>query len=323
MGQSLKIYFAGGCFWGVEAYFARIPGVLDVVSGYANGRTENPSYEDLIYRQSGHAETVEVTYDPMRVSLDELLRHLFRIIDPTSLNRQGNDIGTQYRTGIYYVDETGLSVIQSRINAEQKKHAQKIAVEVKPLEQFFKAEDYHQDYLDKNPTGYCHVDLSLAAQPLDPPYTKPDDATLRETLSPEAYRITQENGTERPFTSPFWNTINEGIYVDTASGEPLFSSRDQFVSSCGWPSFAKPITDDAVEYLEDTSYGMERVEVRSRYGDSHLGHVFPDGPGDLGGNRYCINGVALRFIPKETLVEAGYADWAALFEAEDGNGDAE
>lgn len=321
-----KIYLAGGCFWGVEAYFQSVDGVVEAVSGYANGKTENPRYEDLIYHNSGHAETVEVTYDPSRISLDELLRHYFRIINPVSRNRQGNDVGTQYRTGVYYTDTADLPTIEARIAAEQEKYDQKIAVEVKPLEQFFQAEEYHQDYLIKNPNGYCHIDLGLAEKPLEaetpirtpiqstPAYSKPDDAELKATLSPESWKVVRENGTERPFSSPLWDEDGDGIYVDVTTGEPLFSSQDKFESDCGWPSFSKPIDERVVDYHEDRSYGMNRTEVRSVTGDAHLGHVFEDGPSELGGLRYCINGASLRFIPKEDLEAEGYGAYRSLFD---------
>lgn len=314
-----KIYLAGGCFWGVEAYFERIPGVVDAVSGYANGNTENPSYEDLVYRNSGHAETVEVSYDPAKVSLNELLRHYFRIIDPTSRNRQGNDVGSQYRTGIYFTDESDLPAIEARIAAEQENFDKEIAVEVKPLDQFFLAEEYHQDYLAKNPNGYCHIDLSMADDPLEPEaaaqteFQKPDDATLKATLSASAWNVVRENGTERPYSSPLWDSFEEGIYVDVVTGEPLFSSADKFDSGCGWPSFSKPISDEIIVEREDTSHGMIRTEVRSRLGDAHLGHVFEDGPAEAGGLRYCINGVSLRFIPREKMAAEGYGDYLKLF----------
>ena len=315
-----KIYLAGGCFWGVEAYFERIPGVVDAVSGYANGNTENPSYEDLIYRNSGHAETVEVAYDPAQVSLNELLRHYFRIINPVSLNRQGNDVGSQYRTGIYYTDEADLPTIEARIAAEQENYEKKIAVEVKPLVHFYRAEDYHQDYLTKNPNGYCHIDLGMAEKPLEPEtaapleFVKPDDSALKATLSPEAWNVVRENGTERPYSSPLWDKFEEGIYVDVVTGEPLFSSTDKFDSGCGWPSFSKPISEDLIAEREDTSHGMVRTEVRSVLGDAHLGHVFEDGPADAGGLRYCINGVSLRFVPKEKMEAEGYGEYLKLFE---------
>lgn len=319
-GETRKIYLAGGCFWGVEAYFERIPGVVDAISGYANGKTENPSYEDLIYRNSGHAETVEVTYDPAQVSLNELLRHYFRIINPVSLNRQGNDVGSQYRTGIYYTDEADIPVIEARIAAEQENYEKKIAVEVKPLDHFYHAEDYHQDYLTKNPNGYCHIDLNMAEKPLEPEaaaeieFQKPDDAALKATLSPEVWNVVRENGTERPYSSPLWDEFGDGIYVDIVTGEPLFSSADKFDAGCGWPSFSKPISEEIIVEREDTSHGMVRTEVRSLLGDAHLGHVFEDGPREAGGLRYCINGASLRFVPLAEMEAEGYGAYLKLFE---------
>jgi len=300
----------------VEAYFEKIDGVKEVTVGYANGKTENPSYEDLVYNHSGHAETVHVIYDPSRVTLDQLLQYYFRIIDPTSINRQGNDRGVQYRTGIYYVDESDKAVIETRIAMEQKKYDKKIQVEVTPLIRFDLAEDYHQDYLKKNPNGYCHIDLSLADEPLidETAYPKPSDSAIKGMLTEEQYNVTQYSGTEKPFTNAYWNTFDDGIYVDIVTGEPLFSSLDKFDSDCGWPSFSKPISDEVVNYHTDTSYGMVRTEVRSRSGDSHLGHVFDDGPAESGGQRYCINSAAVRFIPVSKMEAEGYGYLLKLFD---------
>ncbi len=320
--QSMKkeqktIYLAGGCFWGLEAYMERIEGVRDAVSGYANGNTEHPSYEDLVYRNSGHAETVKVSYSPDQISLADLLRYYLRVIDPTSLNKQGNDRGTQYRTGIYYTDEAEKPVIEALLSKEQEKYKKPIVTEVLPLRQFYEAEEYHQDYLRKNPNGYCHIDLTKAELPLsetasaaiviDPArYRRPDNATLKHTLSELQYRVAVENDTERAFTNEYWDNFDKGIYVDVASGEPLFSSSDKFSSGCGWPSFSKPLTEDVVRYSEDQSFGMKRTEVRSRSADIHLGHVFEDGPKELGGLRYCINSASIRFIPYAEMEAEGY-----------------
>lgn len=303
-----KIYLAGGCFWGVEAYLERIYGVADAVSGYANGTTENPSYEDLIYRNSGHAETVEVTYDPSRVSLERLLRYYLKVVDPTSLNQQGNDRGVQYRSGVYYTDEKEKSVIEKVLAEEQKKYDKEIVIEVLPLEHFYMAEEYHQDYLEKNPNGYCHIDITEADEPLIDAnqYPKPADEILRKTLTDIQYKVTQENQTEYAFSNEYWDSKEKGLYVDVVSGEPLFTSTDKFDSGCGWPSFSKPIAKNVVTYLEDNSYNMNRTEVRSRSADSHLGHVFEDGPKELGGLRYCINSASIRFIPLEKMEEEGY-----------------
>ena len=301
------IYLAGGCFWGVEEYFSRVPGVLDAVSGYANGRSETTRYE--LIGQTGHAETVQVTYDASKVSLREILLHFFRIINPLSKNKQGNDVGTQYRTGVYYTDANDLSTIEQVFQEMTEQYGQPLAVELLPLKHFIPAEDYHQDYLKKNPNGYCHINVNQAASPVidASAYRKPNREELKESLSPEAYAVTQENGTERAFTSPLWNQFEPGIYVDVVTGEPLFSSKDKFDSACGWPSFSRPISPEVANYKEDHSHHMDRIEVRSRVGNSHLGHVFPDGPSDRGGLRYCINGVATRFVPKADMVKEGYA----------------
>ncbi len=310
--HSQDIYLAGGCFWGVEAYFKRIPGVLDAVSGYANGTTEHPSYEDVIYRQTGHAETVKVSYNPQQISLEQLLQHYFRIIDPTTLNRQGNDRGTQYRSGIYSNDPAERERVASALQQLQTRYKNPVVVENLPLEHFFAAEEYHQDYLLKNPGGYCHVDLSLAELPLDegqPVYHKPDDATLRQRLTPLQYQVTQENGTERAYTHAYDQLDEPGLYVDIVSGEPLFSSADKYDAGCGWPSFVRPVAAGLVTEHIDTRYNMHRIEVRSRHADSHLGHVFPDGPRDRGGKRYCINGASLEFIPLAEMDARGYGRW--------------
>lgn len=319
--QLREIWLAGGCFWGVEAYFARVYGVADAVSGYANGKTEQPSYEDVI-RGSGHAETVRVSYDPARVSLEKLLTLYFKIIDPTALNRQGNDRGVQYRTGIYYRDAADRAVAETVMKAERARWSAPIVTELLPLRQFAVAEDYHQDYLEKNPNGYCHTDFSSLTNTTLPPsrvevdpsrYRKPDDATLRKTLTPAQYAVTQEEDTERAFSNEYWDNYVPGLYVDVVTGEPLFTSIDKYDSACGWPSFTRAIVPEVVRYRTDTRYGMVRTEVRSRVGDSHLGHVFDDGPKDRGGKRYCINSAAIRFVPVEKLAAEGYADYRLLF----------
>lgn len=301
-----EIYLAGGCFWGVEEYFSNVNGVIDAVSGYANGIVDETTYEQL--KQTGHAETVHLIYDQNTISLKELLLHYFRIIDPTSKNKQGNDVGSQYRTGIYYVDHADLPVIQDVIVEKQKKFSDPIVVEVLPLENFKIAEEYHQDYLKKNPNGYCHIDVNQAKYPVidEAAYPKPSDEVLKEKLSPEEYEVTQENQTERAFSNRYWDQFIPGLYVDIVTGEPLFSSSDKYESGCGWPSFTRPISPDVVTYHKDTSFNMVRVEVRSRAGDSHLGHVFQDGPKEYGGLRYCINSLSIRFVPKDQMEQEGY-----------------
>ncbi len=323
--ENLKeIYLAGGCFWGVEEYFSRIPGVRDAVSGYANGQTENPTYEEVCSGLTGHAETVRVSYEPRIVSLETLTEQFFQIIDPTVRDRQGNDVGRQYRTGVYYADAADREILERLFAAEQKKHEQKLATELLPLENFCAAEEYHQDYLKKNPGGYCHIDFSAldglkAKAPPAPErkYAKPSAAELRKKLTPTQYAVTQEAATERPFANEYFDNREPGLYVDVATGAPLFSSEAKFDSGCGWPSFSKPIDPAAVAERHDDSYGMSRTEVRSQTGDSHLGHVFDDGPKDKGGLRYCINSAALRFIPYDKLDEEGYGEFKHLCESYD------
>ena len=280
-----EIYLAGGCFWGVEEYFSRVAGVTDAVSGYANGRGETTQYE--LIGQTGHAETVHVTYDANQITLKEILLHYFRIINPISKNKQGNDVGTQYRTGVYYKDEQDLEVINQVFEQVAQKYDQPLAVEKEALSNFIVAEDYHQDYLQKNPNGYCHINVNQASYPVidASKYPKPSDDELKKLLSPEEYAVTQNSQTERAFSNRYW---------------------DKFESGCGWPSFTQPISPDVATYKEDKSYNMVRTEVRSRTGDSHLGHVFTDGPQDKGGLRYCINSLSIRFIPKDQMEEKGY-----------------
>lgn len=306
--QLKDIYLAGGCFWGLEAYMARIYGVYDVTSGYANGQTENPSYEDLIYKGTGHAETVHVRYDEKRVDLETLLTYYFKVIDPTSLNQQGNDKGSQYRTGIYYVEEKDLDIISRAMAELQEQYDQALVIEVEPLMHYYLAEDYHQDYLEKNPNGYCHIDLFTVSEIVINPewYPKPSDEVLKAKLTDQQYQVTQLNKTEGSFNNTYWDNFEKGLYVDVVTGEPLFLSTDKFESGCGWPSFSKPIAAAVVNYVTDNTFNMIRTEVRSRSGDSHLGHVFEDGPKDAGGLRFCINSASILFIPYDQLQEEGY-----------------
>ena len=304
-----EIYLAGGCFWGLEAYMSRIYGVYDVTSGFANGTTLKPTYEDVLYKNTGHAETVHVKYDPNRTDLETLLKYYFRVVDPTSLNKQGNDYGTQYRSGIYYLNEDQKEIAQMMVEKEGEKYSKDIVVEVLMLDNFYLAEDYHQDYLEKNPNGYCHIDLSQVEIPVDKDsmYQKRSDEVLKKELTKLQYDVTQNNKTERPFDNEYWDNKEDGIYVDITTGEPLYSSRDKYKSGTGWPSFVKPISEDAVVEVDDYSlFGSKRVEIRSRIGDSHLGHVFTDGPADRGGLRYCMNSAAMRFIPYDKMDEEGY-----------------
>lgn len=308
--RNLKdIYLAGGCFWGTQAYFDKIGGVIKTDVGYANGNSDKTDYYSLHY--SGHAETVHITFDKNVVSLAEILAHYFRIIDPFSVNKQGNDVGLQYRTGIYYNDSSLENEIFEFIKHEQTKYDKKIAVEVEPLKNYVLAEEYHQKYLDKNPGGYCHVDLSLTDKPLydESKFKVPSKDELKVKLSDLQYAVTQEKSTEKPYSSEYDKFDKKGIYVDIVSKKPLFSSSDKFDAGCGWPSFTKPITTDALRYNRDFSHGMDRIEVISSLANSHLGHVFTDGPKDKGGLRYCINGASLKFIPLEDMEKEGYKDY--------------
>jgi peptide methionine sulfoxide reductase msrA/msrB len=304
------IYFAGGCFWGVEEYFSRIEGVIDAVSGYANGNTANPTYQEVIRNNTGHAETVLVTYDETKVSLEQLIGYYLKVVNPVSLNKQGNDVGTQYRSGIYYTRDYDKVTIDTLLALEQNKYDDPIVIEVEPIDNFYEAEDYHQDYLVKNPNGYCHIDFKHLEEEvvfIDPNlYKKPSDEVLKEILTEEQYKVTQENATERAFSNEYFDNKEPGLYVDVATGEPLFSSKDKYDSGCGWPSFTKPIVEEVVNYHTDVSFNMTRQEVRSRAGDSHLGHVFEDGPKDQGGLRYCINSAAIRFVPLSEMEAEGY-----------------
>lgn len=321
---SKEIYLAGGCFWGLEKYLSLIPGVSSTEVGYANGKTQEPSYEDVCYKKTGHAETVKVVYDPTLIRLSFLLDQFFDVIDPTSLNKQGNDVGTQYRSGIYYVDTKDEPVIRESIRLLQEKYNRPIAIEVTNLAQYYTAEEYHQKYLDYNPGGYCHIGKDKFAKaekavekksmegnavekkPLIEKKTKEE---LKKILTPAQFEVTQNSDTEPPFQNEYHDLFREGIYVDITSGEPLFVSTDKFDSGCGWPSFSRPIKDELIVEKEDNSLLRRRIEVRSKFADAHLGHVFTDGPKEMGGLRYCINSASLRFIPKEEMEEQGYGEW--------------
>ena len=304
------IYLAGGCFWGVEAYISRLLGVAKTTVGYANGNTENPTYDEVCLENTNHVECVKEDYDNNILPLKKLLEEFFKIINPLTINKQGNDVGVQYRTGIYYRNETDNTLIIIFINRKEGEYSQKIVTEVLPLNNFYPAEKYHQKYLEKNPTGYCHIDLTQ----LPNQKKQLEELLIKEdimNLTPIEFDVTQKNATEKPFSGKYNDFNKKGLYVDVVGGEPLFISDDKFDSKCGWPSFTKPVNDSHIQKLNDTSHGMKRIEVRSKKANSHLGHVFDDGP--RGEKRYCINSASMRFIPYDKLEEMGYGRYVKYF----------
>lgn len=309
------IYLAGGCFWGVEAYFKNITGVLETSVGYANGTKENTFYEQLSTTE--HAETVKITYDPELVGLAFLLSMYYKIINPTSKNHQGGDVGIQYRTGIYYCDEIDLPVIKHSLSALSTQLDSPLAIEVKPLKHYCLAEDLHQDYLAQHPNGYCHIQPGLiadarAAIPTPEPSWRLEN--LKERLTTLQYQVTQHEETEPPYQNAYWDFYEDGIYLDIVTREPLFSSKDKFPCHGGWASFSKPLSPDLLLETTDHSHSMVRTEVKSNLGHTHLGHVFEDGPSELTGLRYCINSAALHFIPVNELEKNNLGHYLPLFE---------
>lgn len=333
--------FAGGCFWCVEQGFEKIPGVIEAISGYSGGTEPNPTYEQVSSGSTGHTEAVQVYYDPTLITYKGLVEGFWRFMDPTDAKGQFVDRGQQYRPAIFYHDDQQRQVAESSrdILAASGRYDKPVVIEITPFSTFYEAEDYHQDYYKKNPVRYrfyTHnsgryqfieqvwgddqtLDFSQfrptkaesGSTEMGPPgkdYQRPSDEVLRQRLTPEQFKVAREDGTERAFENEYWDEKRPGIYVDVISGEPLFSSRDKYKSGTGWPSFTQPISKGMVTEHEDRSWFMTRTEIRSALADSHLGHVFNDGPAPTG-LRYCMNSAAMRFIPLEEMEAQGYGDW--------------
>lgn len=320
-----KATFAGGCFWCMEPPFEKLGDVAEVLSGYAGGEELNPRYEEVSSGSTGHYEVIQISYNPLKTSYDELLNIFWRQIDPTDDGGSFVDRGAQYRSAIFYHNQEQklLAEASKERLSTSGKFDRPIATEILPYDKFYKAEEYHQDYYKKNPIRYKfyrsgsgrdrYIEKVWSKEMKKKSgYNKPSEEELKKVLTPLQYKVTQEEGTERPFSNEYWNNKGDGIYVDIVSGDPLFSSLDKYDSKSGWPSFTRPLEADNIIAREDNSLFTKRIEVRSMAAGSHLGHLFPDGPKPTG-DRYCINSAALRFIPRDELEKAGLGKYLELF----------